>query len=335
MKCMKYMKYIILGFLLMYQTASYALAIDNIVVFGDSLSDTGNLYQYMNYQLPMSPPYYKGRFSDGPLWVELVTEYLSKYNPHIQMENYAFGGALVLQKDDFFPGAYLSLRSQVDAYLEEHPTQDNKHTLYTILMGGNDYIGLDEDQSITEHIERVTSEISHQASRLAEHGAQFILIGNLPELGKTPFARELNSEKILSEISVEHNISIKQQAELLKNNYPKTNWIFFDVYSFFTDAFDHPEKYGIENTYTPCYSLDDDIPQAQPIIAFASNSQLLNIKPHNCDSYLFFDIVHPTRRGHAFTASLALTSIEKAITTAARHGRLKAEACSPREPESF
>ncbi len=36
----------------------------NIVVFGDSLSDNGNLYEIMKHQLPQSPPYFEGRFSN-------------------------------------------------------------------------------------------------------------------------------------------------------------------------------------------------------------------------------------------------------------------------------
>lgn len=31
---------------------------DTMVVFGDSLSDNGNLYRYMLYKLPLSPPYF-------------------------------------------------------------------------------------------------------------------------------------------------------------------------------------------------------------------------------------------------------------------------------------
>jgi len=43
--------------------------INQIVVFGDSLSDSGNLFAATMGTTP-PPPYYQGRFSNGPVWVE-------------------------------------------------------------------------------------------------------------------------------------------------------------------------------------------------------------------------------------------------------------------------
>src|SRR4051812_23986271 len=40
--------------------------------FGDSLSDNGNLYALTSRTQPASPPYYQGRFSNGPTFVELL-----------------------------------------------------------------------------------------------------------------------------------------------------------------------------------------------------------------------------------------------------------------------
>lgn len=45
-------------------------------IFGDSLSDTGNL-SYLTFGFePPSPPNYKGRFSNGPLWIEGLAQRL-------------------------------------------------------------------------------------------------------------------------------------------------------------------------------------------------------------------------------------------------------------------
>src|SRR5690349_9943924 len=62
-----------------------------IVFFGDSLSDNGNFYADVLGFMPKSPPYYEGRFTNGPVWAELVQQY---YFAKAQVEtvNYATGG---------------------------------------------------------------------------------------------------------------------------------------------------------------------------------------------------------------------------------------------------
>src|SRR4051812_8541313 len=58
-----------------------------LVVLGDSLSDTGNLFAATGGAIPPSP-YYLGRFSNGPVWVEYLAEALD-----VPFEDYAYGGA--------------------------------------------------------------------------------------------------------------------------------------------------------------------------------------------------------------------------------------------------
>ena len=43
--------------------------IHRIVSFGDSLSDTNNMYNISNWQLPNKNSWFQGRFSNGPAWV--------------------------------------------------------------------------------------------------------------------------------------------------------------------------------------------------------------------------------------------------------------------------
>lgn len=65
-------------------------AYSQIVSFGDSMSDTGNLYQVTmqltNWGLPMAPNDH-GRFSNGPVVLEVMANTLGK-----PLLNYAFGG---------------------------------------------------------------------------------------------------------------------------------------------------------------------------------------------------------------------------------------------------
>src|SRR6185369_7310765 len=62
-----------------------------IKAFGDSTCDNGNgTYTYLNHTYPPSPPYYNGRFSNGPVWVEYLSNLLNT-----ALYDYAWGGATV------------------------------------------------------------------------------------------------------------------------------------------------------------------------------------------------------------------------------------------------
>src|SRR5262249_34260293 len=66
----------------------------SMVIFGDSLSDVGNAYN-SDLHLDPTPPYYNGRFSNGPLWVEDLAASLSLANPAPSTSSgrdYAYGG---------------------------------------------------------------------------------------------------------------------------------------------------------------------------------------------------------------------------------------------------
>jgi phospholipase/lecithinase/hemolysin len=73
----------VMATLLVMGGAGTALAQDTpfskVYVFGDSLVDTGNVYIATSADpndpfptFPPSPPYYNGRHSNGPLWVEVM-----------------------------------------------------------------------------------------------------------------------------------------------------------------------------------------------------------------------------------------------------------------------
>ncbi len=59
-----------------------------LLVFGDSLSDNGNYFALTGGQYPPSPPYYQGRFSNGPVWPEVTADLAD-----VPLKDFAYGGA--------------------------------------------------------------------------------------------------------------------------------------------------------------------------------------------------------------------------------------------------
>ena len=90
-------------------TAS-AQSYSRLVVFGDSLSDNGNLFIASGRTQPPSPPYFQGRFSTGPVFTELLGFNAANFTGSVTGSiNYAYGGART-DSSAFPPGMRNQLR---------------------------------------------------------------------------------------------------------------------------------------------------------------------------------------------------------------------------------
>ena len=69
----------------------WAASFTSFWVLGDSLSDPGNLYAATGGTTPVSPPYYEGRFSNGPVWAEHVADRFEAKG--LATGNFAYGGS--------------------------------------------------------------------------------------------------------------------------------------------------------------------------------------------------------------------------------------------------
>lgn len=316
------MKAKIIGLLLcLWVGSTFASPLHKIVAFGDSLSDNGNLYRYMHKQIPISPPYYKGRFTSGPVWVELVAEHYFPGDAANHLVDYAFGGSGIDaeeeedEEDDFNDGAMLTLKAQVDSYLLAHNDKVDSSNLYTVWMGANNYLGIPDVPD--DEINMVLSGIEKELVRLVEKGAKHIMVVGLPDLGRTPMAAEFESEKELTYLAEEHNLRLEARVHALEATYPEVSFIFFNVNELFTNALDHPEKYGFKDIKGTCYdAIDYDYePSSQTILNMAAR-----VKPHTefdesiCDTFLFFDPVHPSARPHQFISEEAVALLDAAGT---------------------
>ncbi len=251
---------IISALLLLFSMGCFAdkasLPFNNIVFFGDSLSDDGNLYHFDDGFLPESPPYYNGRFTNGPTWAELTAKNL--YNiDYISSANYAVGGSTAVLHDPINGYEPYTLGMEVTDYLARNFFYSKKKTLFVIWTGSNDYLltNSDVNGATTETVNAIRAQIV----RLAYYGAHNFVIINLPDISKSPSARQRGVVQNLHELVVAHNAKLKWMLDKLQLRHPNLKIVRINVYNKFNDLLNDPEKFNqeygtdITDVISPCW----------------------------------------------------------------------------------
>ena len=122
-------------------------AFDGLYVFGDSLSDVGNVQTVTSGLAPLVAPtpgpyYFNGRYSNGPNFVESLSERLGlgPVRPSVLGGNdYAYGGALATGTPPPASVVVQDVDDQVSQYLAAHPV-GSPSALYVVYAGSNDLI---------------------------------------------------------------------------------------------------------------------------------------------------------------------------------------------------
>lgn len=190
----------------------------NLIVFGDSLSDTGNVFNATEGSVPPSLLYDDGRFSNGDLIVDAIAESLElPENESFQSggNNYAFGAAQTGSGTSEY-GFLLpelidvpNIGDQIDLYLADRtPAQTD---LFYIYGGTNDFIDPLLRGETLPTSEEIVGNITNHITELAEAGAQTFVVPNLPSLGDIPlldlplFSEQSEASAILNDVTVEFN----------------------------------------------------------------------------------------------------------------------------------
>ncbi|MGL5742916.1 MAG: GDSL family lysophospholipase PlaA [Legionella sp.] len=285
-----------------------ATPLHNIVVFGDSLSDNGNLYEFMNHQLPSSPPYYKGRFTNGHVWIEHVIASYFPEGSSSHLLDYAYGGAGVSEeeRDD---DVLFTLRMEINNYLLEHHDKASEDSLFVVLIGANNYLAFPSEMD--KAVNDVHTGIVNSLQRLVDKGAKHILVVNLPDLGKTPAAMEFDSVEEMTYLTEVHNAKLKYSVSQFKKNHPDVEWFYYDLHQAFVDVMEHPQTYGFTNITDTCVnSVVDDITKKSVLKMVAASQPKMN--QDACNGYLFFDLVHPTGMAHQILGEKARDMLDAA-----------------------
>lgn len=271
-------------------------AYSNVYFFGDSLSDTGNVYTASGGIEPPDALYYQGRLSNGPVWVETLASRLGFAGASTAWlqggNNYSWAGAF--SGLDGIAGPNTGLLSQIlGQWAPGHPSAD-PNALYVVGIGGNDlrYVDNNNQPSNAPHTDPalVLGNLLFSLSYLIDHGARNFLVANIPDLGLTPEAVTHSQDSTL--LVQAYNAMLSAQLDGLETSRQVSITeidLFGIIGDVVADAKSGGTRYGMTNGTVSCWALNPGAP--------------------SCEDSVFFDYLHPTAKVHALAGELAYAAL--------------------------
>jgi len=256
-----------------------------LVSFGDSMSDNGTMFEVTKAiggtGLPTAPSD-RGRFSDGPVVLEVMSNALNK-----PLLNYAFGGAESGTKG-LLPAraAQIGMLKQISDFLANQPTSSSPvdgKALYVLWTGPDDFY-VDGNIFNKATVNTVTANVKTGMTTLYKRGARQFFVPMMPDLSITPSAKTkdktvkgyfVNSQLRSAELAVALTTMLKDFAK----QYPSVQIRTFDTYTYSRTRLAQAASEGL-NVTDPCYT-PSVMGLPGPVCA-------------NPDGYLFWDTQHPT-----------------------------------------
>ena len=299
-----------------------------IIAVGDSLTDSGNAFRATStvpgQAVPVSPPYFGGRFSNGLMWVEHLANALGlQTTPSLDGgTNFAFGGATTGQDlhriFEHDSGVLIpSLRTQVATYrltLADPTLTDPTHmkrapadALYIVWGGANDLRNVVQQGTAGATPASIAStavdNISAVIRELQSAGAIYFLVPNLPDLGRAPqqVAHGPEAMQLATALSIAFNNALENTLQNLERTFP-VDIARLDIAAHFQELIANPQNFGLANVTDTC--LSGDISAPGTVCA-------------NPDSYIFWDAIgHPTAVAQALVANFAFMALPPLVATA-------------------
>lgn len=306
--------------------------IDRLIVFGDSLSDTGNLQRFSNLGplktlLLPSCVYWQGRFSNGPIWLDYLSSSLSS-----GFANYAVGGAQTNEPplsemtglNGFFarltPAYWAerisrswirSLSEQIDSHLDSLIEMPSPDDLVFIWIGANNYLNdgmlvqnkdgkpnLIEAQKLIGH---TIDDIEAAILKLNHLGYRKFAVASIPELAGLP-VNPSDPDPVTNStyyyLTRQHNKALQAMIERVQTEHKGIQLARLRAFSINQKTIENPSEYGFSDITNPCYK----------------GSLFGPFKPgktycHDSYGVKLWDWVHPNTKMHCFYANQFLKDI--------------------------
>ncbi len=243
-------------------SATRAETFTSLTVFGDSLSDTGNLFAVTSeagFPTPESPPYFDGRFSNGPVWADILAEDFDAKG--LESQNFAYGGARALPEADLLP----DLPEQLGLFALMGSPDLGSRPIASLLFGANDIFGAIATPELDAVAMAAANAVADAAVALSGFGFGDFVIFNLPDLGRTPLFSlyQPGAAPFASAATVAFNATLDGRVDGLRAG--GLNVVEIDMYALLNEMFDDPAAFGVTDVTQPCLPpgtliacIDDD-----------------------------------------------------------------------------
>ena len=270
---------------------------ERLYVFGDSLSDNGNLYLALDGTFPPDDEYFYGRASNGPVWTERLGYWL-KNAPDLEEVRLPFGATEGLDEGVNFahfgattigslqPAGGQRIGQQVTYFrqrVRECLCTITPDDLVTVWGGANDYLAFGETST-----RRVTNRLRSFSRRLSRGGASNILVLDQPYWGNTPIGFDRGDRADLNLRMQEHNARLNSIIDRVRWR-EGVDAYYVPVSRLFTDVYKNPGEYG----------FDIVAPGADTTGHCLGDGLLLDACTSN---YAFYDSIHPSAAMHDYIA---------------------------------
>ncbi len=288
-----------------------ASVFSDMVVLGDSLSDTGNLFFLTSGTIPEPQFYFEGRFQNGPAYSEVLYDELGlpgTLTPSLLGgSNYAFGGARsryhVTDLDPVtglppLPGSNptpLSLLGQLGSYQTTVNGIADPDALYIVWSGANDIadallLGATQGPAAAQALVNQTiNDMATVITSLVGMGGEHFLIPNLPDLALTPQIAELDA--LLpgtGMLATQATQLLNAGVDAVVASLLDVSVLRFDTYALFDAIISDPSAVGLSNTTDAClqnFFVEPPVTGDETVCETPGE-------------YLFWDQIHPSAAAH-------------------------------------
>ncbi|MCL7048037.1 hypothetical protein MKW94_017906 [Papaver nudicaule] len=289
-----------------------------------------------------------GRFSNGRTVADIIGDHIGLPRPPAFLDpsltedkilengvNFASGGGGILNETgglfiqrfclykqiELFRGTQELIRRKIGA---EEAAKFFEGANYVVALGSNDFINnylqpvYSDSWKYTDatFIDYLMGTLENQLKLLHSLGARQLVVFGLGPIGCIPLQRILSSsggcQERTNKLALSFNKASAKLVNDLSRSLPNATYQFGDAYDVVADVIANPNKYGFNNSDSPCCSLGG----IRPAILCLPLSTLCA----NRSTYVFWDEYHPSDRANEMIAKEIIRKLGFLYTNSTSNG---------------